>query len=180
MKTTRRILLVCVVALLTTGPAFAQNKDLNGSKDHPLLTRYPESIIDKYSIVVFDEFTLPLGKVKAGGFEKFQSLKGKITRIFYDLPKGPSILEVYRYYESALTSGGFQILYSCTNNEGCGTGRDPWLWSSGQHALSAKLDRPEGAVYVHLHIGQWFNGMKRQKLYVVETKPIKTGQVSAD
>lgn len=180
MKTTRRILLVCVVALLTTGPAFAQNKDLNGSKDHPLLTRYPESIILQYSIVVSGEFMLPLGKMTVGGFEKIQPLKGKVTRILYDLPKEPSILEVYRYCESALTSGGFQILYSCTNNEGCGTGRDYWLWSSGQHALSAKLDRPEGAVYVSLHIGQWFNGRKSQKLHVVETKPIKTGQVNAD
>jgi hypothetical protein len=79
-------------------------------------------MIYDYMVTEFDEFTLPLGKLKEEAAEKSQHLEGKITRIAYTGPVGRSILEVYRNYEAALRKGGFSILWSCVNNEGCGNG----------------------------------------------------------
>jgi outer membrane protein OmpA-like peptidoglycan-associated protein len=165
---------------------------VNGSKDHLLLSRYPGSVIIEYTVTAFDEFVLPPGTVTSGGLEKSQRLEGRITRINYEAPAGRSILEIYRNYETALTKVGFQVLYSCTNNDGCGgservrlhaaNGGDDWLWSSGQRYLSAKLARPEGDAYVSLHVGQWSDATRGASLvlYVIEVKPMETDLVRAD
>jgi hypothetical protein len=52
--------------------ALAQAKDISGGQDHPLVSRYPGSIIDKYQFAEFDEATLPLGKSNGGKLEKSQ------------------------------------------------------------------------------------------------------------
>ena len=174
-----------------TAAAAAQSKDVEGSKDHPLVSRYPGLVISEYSYVEYDEFTLPLGKVVDGKLLKSQHLEGKITRIGYDSPAGRSILEIYRNYESALKKGGFEILWACVNNEGCGNGSAPlytpkggddWSWGAGQRYLSAKASRPEGDVYVSLHIGQWSNTDRGSSLllYVVEVKPMEGDLVKVD
>jgi flagellar motor protein MotB len=189
MKWNSRIGAICFIGALTAAICGAQPQDLPNSKDHPLVTRYPGSVIDVYSVVEFDEFNLPLGKLKEAKFDKSQHLEGKITRIGYAVPAGRSILEVFRNYESALQRGGFTTLYSCTNAD-CGygspkiitTGVDDWGWGAGQRAISAKRARAEGDVYVSMHIGQWSNLVKGSAimLYVVEIKPMEGGLVTVD
>jgi flagellar motor protein MotB len=189
MKWNSRIGAICFIGALTAAICGAQPQDLPKSKDHPLVTRYPGSVIDVYSVVEFDEFNLPLGKLKDSKFDKSQHLEGKITRIGYAVPAGRSILEVFRNYESALQRGGFTTLYSCANDD-CGygnpkiitTGTDDWGWGAGQRAISAKRARAEGDVYVSMHIGQWSNTVKGSAimLYVVEIKPMEGGLVTVD
>jgi OOP family OmpA-OmpF porin len=191
MKLIHRIFLAFVLAGLGASGAAAQGHDVEGSKDHPLVTRYPGSVIDKYSASAFDEFALPLGKLKDDNtFEKSQRLEGKITRISYAVPAGRSILEVYRNYESALRKGGFEVLWNCAN-EACGYGNptlyaaggaDDWFWKAGQRYLSGKLSRAEGDVYVSLFVGQWSNleNGSAVVLYVVEVKPMETGLITVD
>ena len=190
MKWNSRIGAIFFIGALTAAICGAQPKDLPNSKDHPLVTRYPGSVIDVYSVVEFDEFNLPLGKLKDAGFDKSQHLEGKITRIGYAAPAGRSILEVYRNYESALQRGGFTTLFSCANDD-CGysgnakiitTQKDDWSWSAGQRAISAKLARAEGDVYVSMHIGQWSHLEQGSSimLYVVEIKPMEGGLVTVD
>ena len=190
MKWNKRIGAVCFIGALTAAICGAQPQDLPNSKDHPLVTRYPGSVIDVYSVVEFDEFILPLGKLKDTKFDKSQHLEGKITRIGYAVPAGRSILEVYRNYESALQRGGFTTLFSCANDD-CGysgnakiitTQKDDWSWSAGQRAISAKLARAEGDVYVSMHIGQWshLEQGSASMLYVVEIKPMEGGLVTVD
>ena len=189
MKWNSRIGAIFFIGALTAAICGAQPKDLPNSKDHPLVTRYPGSVIDAYSVVEFDEFNLPLGKLKDTKFDKSQHLEGKITRIGYAVPAGRSILEVYRNYESALQRGGFTTLYSCANDD-CGYGSpklatthtDDWGWSHGQRAISAKLARAEGDIYVSMLIGQWEH-LERGlgiMLYVVEVKPMEGGLVTVD
>ena len=190
MKWNKRIGAFFFIGALTAAICGAQPKDIPNSKDHPLVTRYPGSVIDVYSVVEFDEFNLPLGKLKDAGFDKSQHLEGKITRIGYAAPAGRSILEVYRNYESALQRGGFTTLFSCANDD-CGysgnakiitTQKDDWSWSAGQRAISAKLARAGGDVYVSMHIGQWSHLEQGSSimLYVVEIKPMEGGLVTVD
>jgi len=181
----REVTLACLLIGLVTPLAMAQQQDVRGSKDHPLISRYPGSSIKEYSQKEFDEFTLPLGKLKSGKFEKSQHLGGKVTRILYQAPAGRSVLEVFRNYEGALKQAGFETLFTCTKEE-CGYGPvtlyggniENWSRTYEPHYLSAKLARPRGDVYVSLLAGasswQW------ETLYVVEMKPMEAGLVTVD
>ncbi len=192
MKRIQRIVAVGFLAALTAAVGAAQRTDVESSKAHSLVSRYPGLIIAEYSVTEFDEFTLPLGKLKnERALEKSQHLEGKISRIAYDGPTGRSILEIYRNHESALKKGGFEILFACADDQCCGDGSptlyaakgaDDWSWGAGHRYLSAKLSRPEGDAYVSLHIGQWSSLERGSKtiLYVVEVKPMQGDLVKMD
>lgn len=192
MKFSRGIFWVFILAASTACVAKAQDSDVADSKDHPLITRYPGSIITEYRYSQFDEATLPLGKANDDGVPaKSQHLEGKITRIVYESPAHRSMLEVYRNYESALARAGFQTLFTCVNEEGCGSkgpeistaaGHDDWEWSKGQRYIAAKAPKSTGDVYVALHVGQWSNPDKGPQvvLYVIEVKPMEGGLVTVN
>jgi hypothetical protein len=116
MHLLKKVIIPLCILIPTATTALAQGKDVEGSQDHQLVSRYPGAIIDKYQFAEFDEVSLPLGKSNDGKPEKSQRLEGKVTHISYAIPAGRSILEVYRNYEGALRKGGFQILFNCVNN----------------------------------------------------------------
>ncbi len=176
-----------ILAFLLLTSAFAKAEDLPGSADHPLVSRYPGSYISEYRVAAFDEFTLPLGRIKEDGvLAKSQHLEGKITYIVYEPPEQRSMLEIYRNYESALKGAGFQILFTCADAQGCGVGgRTLWAAIGNENVpahtriLSGRLSRPEGDAYVSLLIWEW--GMQNHiELYVVETKPMESGLITVN
>jgi len=158
-----------LVVGITTGISLAHEKDIKGSKDHPLISRFTGSVIIHYDTKKFDEYVLPLGKLdEERKLSKSQRLEGKITRIQYKGPEGRSTLEIYRNYELALKRAGFEILFAGTERE------LGWRWTYQLYEvinpfsyektltgaaggeiqseedfryLSAKLSRPEGDVY---------------------------------
>jgi OmpA-OmpF porin, OOP family len=149
--------MVWAVAAMSVGLVLAQQKDVGGSKDHPLISRYPGSVITDYSVTQFDDYTLPLGKLLQDQWAKSQHLEGKITRIHYEVPVGRSPLEVARNYQQAFEHAGFQILFSCSGGEQCGggaVGNLGWCGGRSPRALSVKLSRTEGDVYVSFHVEQ--------------------------
>ncbi len=176
-----------LVGLAATAASGQARPDARGSKDHPLVSRYPGSWILGYEAVEFDEVIVPLGKLDAQRKpEKSQRVEGKVTRIEYRAPKGRSVLEVYRNYEMALQQGGFQTLFACAN-ETCGFTGQPRFWGDridnwaeypNRRHLTAKLSRAEGDAYVSLHVqGADEPGIL---LYVVEAKPMEAGLVTVD
>lgn len=172
--------------------AAAQDQDVEGSKDHPLISRYPGSYIAKYLTKEFDEFALPLGPVDVENtITKNQPLEGKITRIVYVAPAGRTVLEVFRNYQDALKTGGFETLFTC-GPQGCGStvanayansgdSADYWGPEHGIHYISAKLGRPEGDVYVSLLVDdQGPDSRTDAELYVIEVKPMESGLITVD
>lgn len=164
------LFLFCFVSIL----ASAQAADVPGSKDHPLLARYPGSVIIEYSAKEFDEFLLPLGKLGSDGkFAKSQPLEGKVTRIRYQFPKNRSVLEVSRNYVNALQNAGFQILFTCVNEE-CGYGNfhltsdkaEAW-YASNERQFSGKLPHANGDAYVSVHVVN-----QDVRLDIIEGKPM--------
>jgi outer membrane protein OmpA-like peptidoglycan-associated protein len=154
----RHITFVLFSMAVATLPAFA-DKDVPGSKDHPLVTRYPGSVIYQYVTHDFDEYKLPIGKVEKDA-PKSQRLEGRITRIVYTNPPNRSALEIYRNYEGALKRAGLQTIFECAG-DACGLARwnmtGDWadMWNGGTtRELSGKLSRAEGTVYVNLHANQ--------------------------
>lgn len=66
---------------------------MEGGKDHPLISRYPGSVVQRYFQQEFEEYEFPLGKIiEDKKIEKSQRLEGKLTRIFYEGPAGRSSL----------------------------------------------------------------------------------------
>ena len=189
----RTVFVACLLLGLSAPLAAAQNGDVEGSKDHPLISRYPGSVIGAYLQKEFDEFTLPLGKLADEKFTKSQHLEGKITRIIYVAPEGRSVLEVFRNYQGALKKAGFETLFTCGPQECSGSGSssarvygsgeydDYWGPDHGIHYVSAKLARPEGDVYVSLLIDdQGGNFRPNVELYVIEMKPMQSDLITVD
>ena len=186
MKCAYRVLLLAGALCFVTQPGQAQQADAEGSKDHPLISRYAGSTISEYTTKEFDEYELPLSKVADGKYAKTQHLEGKVTAIYYVTPQGRSALEVYRNYELALKNGGFQPLFTCVKT--CGDSppsslmpiNDPFgNYSSDTRYLAAKLSRPEGDAYVALWV--YDSGFDiKTFLAVIETKPMETGMVTVN
>ena len=182
----------CLLLGLAAPLAAAQDQDMEGSKDHSLITRYPGSYIAKYLTKEFDEFSLPLGPVdEENKITKNQHLEGKITRIVYVAPAGRTVLEVFRNYQAALKKAGFETLFAC-GPQGCGStianayansgdNTDYWGPEHGIHYISAKLGRPEGDVYVSLLVDdQGGDSRANAELYVIEVKPMESDLITVN
>jgi len=187
--------LLCVV-LLATSVAFAQSEDKKGGKDHPLISRFPGSVIKHYDVKKFDEYILPLGKLdEERKLSKSQRLEGKITRIQYKAPEDRSTFEIYRNYELALKKAGFEILFAGTLEE------LGWRWTGQLYEhindlrsdagieiqskedfryLSAKLSSPEGDVYVSFCVSLGFWRWPVIQLDVIEVKSMEIGLVTVN
>jgi outer membrane protein OmpA-like peptidoglycan-associated protein len=186
-----RIVLLLGGLLFCAGRTAAQQQDMEGGKDHPLISRYPGTYIRNYLQKEFDEFELPLGKLTNEKPTKSQHLEGKITYIWYEAPRGRSQLEIFRNFDAALKQAGFETLFTCARDQ-CGTNEGitpyPNLQQEGWGAdyqtryLSAKLSRPDSDVYVSLDVQTGGCGDCEPwiYLYVVEAKPMQAGLVTID
>jgi len=120
----RNLIYAAVCLFLFSGIENVKAQDATDMSDHPLITRYAGSVIDGYEVQEFNEFILPTGpaikddKGNRVPSEKL-SLEGQITRILYRGPEGRSTLEIFRNYQAALKSAGFEVLFSCSDKE-CG------------------------------------------------------------
>lgn len=102
------MLLLC--AAIAT-PAQAQD-DASGSKDHPMLSRYPDSHIAEYA-KNYNTVEIAVGR-NADGSPKREAIEGDVTRIVYfhnTAEKQPSALQLIRNYQNAIKSIGGAVVY---------------------------------------------------------------------
>lgn len=116
-----KLIKILIFVFLLVELAYSQ-EDVKGSKDHPIISRYPGSYIYYYDQKEFDEFEILLGPVKSPSDEdikkaKKEKLEGKITKIQYQAPKYRSPFEVFKNYEEAVRKAGFDILYLAKGSE---------------------------------------------------------------
>lgn len=178
-----------LLTILAAGALYAQEQDLKGSEDHPMISRFPGTSIVRYDKKGLDEYTLLLDKIEKGKLTKTQKLEGKVFQITYAAPQDRSILEIYRNYESALKKAGFEIIFMGKSQE---LGGKAWMAkfvgatsrtvpygkaALGTHLedtyryLAAKLTRPEGTVYAAICVGgSWFQKYPMVQLDVIEVK----------
>jgi len=188
-----RFAALVIAAAYVAGPTIAAAADVKGSKDHALVSRYEGAAITKYKVDKFDEYTLVLGPFNGREVGEHQKVEGQVTRIVYEIDKSRSTLEVYKNYETALTSAGFEILWSCSNKDCGGTDFSYGVhngalggWPDDHRYLAAKLSRPEGTAFVSLYIRKFteIGGAKKDTVYaslhVVESKEMETDKVAVD
>jgi OOP family OmpA-OmpF porin len=188
---------VCLTLALLGSGGLAQAADVEGSADHPLLSRVPGSVILQYEQREFDQIVLPTGKAPVEAvFESSMSVEGKVTRINYLLPEDRSTLEAYRQYRDALQDSGFEILWACEREAECGNWFDVNLHNSPGHALldlrtgvseadefylASRLRRPEGDVYVSVFTAPKWDGEESYlRVRVVETRAMDADLVTVD
>ncbi len=181
----KRIVLTALLLMLAAPAVFAA-----GVKGHPMVKPYSGSAVFEFKVVKFERFSVPAGKISwsnASGRDVFAStipVEGKVTAIEYTNPEKRSVVEIQSNYAEALKQQGFEILYSCMNEE-CGKGR--WktkflkrnltLGYDDAGLLSAKLHKPDGDVYVVIGTYQHW---RQTQVYVIEAKPMETGMVKVD
>ncbi|WP_245460243.1 OmpA family protein [Mesorhizobium sp. M1B.F.Ca.ET.045.04.1.1] len=179
--------------------------DVEGSSDHPLVGRYEGAEIVGYAVSEYDEANLvegPFSPTSTNGGTGFKTVEGRSALIYYALPQGHSTLEVLRNYEEGLKAKGFSEVFTCaTKNGSCFESGQPeggyllgqavgdplslpklsddyvhnWFQEGGRYLL-ARLERPEGAVYAAVYLGESGSG-NVAVVRVVETKAMETGKV---
>jgi outer membrane protein OmpA-like peptidoglycan-associated protein len=131
-----RIVRVFMFALSLALPLLAvAGDDIAGSKDHPLLTRYPGSYISEYS-KAYNATEFKFGK---GDNPTTQTVEGDTTslRYFYGSPETQaSPLQIIRNYQNAIRQIGGEVVYERLPSEGDGGettlkvhtgGKDVWV-----------------------------------------------------
>jgi len=162
------------------GSAWAS--DLPGSKDHPLLKRFRGSEIVAYETKRFDAYDLQTSTFKRYNLETKRrefaheplKLEGARTQIWYEAPGEASSTELIRNYQNELAAQMFTMLYDSTKDPAAvnwinflapfadskiKTNRSNYVFYSaapaGVRVASAKLERPQGDVYVYLTAVEW-------------------------
>jgi outer membrane protein OmpA-like peptidoglycan-associated protein len=154
MRIAHRLAFVFVGLLCLTVAAFAQD-DVDGAKDHPLITRMPGYYIAEYIQKEFDSIPFRDSQGKEGKVE------GKYYYIDYlikDGAKSASDVQIIRNYINALQKIGGKVVYQPTAD------------------LYMKIEKGGGITWVHVTP---FNGGDGYDLEVVEEKAMAQ-YVSAD
>jgi len=139
-------------------PAFAAvaQDDAPRSKDHPLLTRYPDSFIVEYE-KNFNSVEFAVGR--KGGEPERKAVEGDATTItyFHKKPENqPSALQVLRNYQGAIKSIGGEVVYERLPKDGDG----------GETTLRVNTGGKE--VWVRLEPGIFSAPTQSYKLWIVE------------
>jgi OmpA-OmpF porin, OOP family len=113
------LLVLTALALVAPAAAFAQARDVAGSKDFPGIGRFAGSVISGHQVKTFDVARMQAAPFRDGKPSDTPRLEGRITRIAYRSSPGPSTVEVSRNFETQLTKAGFEPLLTC-DTEACG------------------------------------------------------------
>ncbi len=146
---------LCLAVLLLPDVTRAEEKDVDGSKDHPLLTRMPGYFISNYEAKEWDSVDIAY---ISGADARWE---GKMTHVSYTVQPGGrqvSMVQIARNYEGALKKAGAKILYAEGN------------------ITVAKLEK--GGTKTYVQAGA-FNEGANYDLLIVETKGLEQ-EVVAD
>lgn len=99
-----------LLLVLAYSSSIAQS-DISGSKDHPLITRYPGSVIGYYEEQQYKPYSIAVGpQTGYNQIDDWIETEGKFTRIYYTVKGQTTLTEVFQNYMTALKKGGCKIL----------------------------------------------------------------------
>lgn len=152
---------IVLLTFLSSLSLFAQ--DIENSRDHELLTRYPESKIINY--FTRDYYEMPFA-IKAGKPEKepqkWLDVAGRQTSIVYELPLGKSTVEVMKNYQDAFKAKNAEILYQCKGGDCDGT--TAWYNAKFFNTIYSKDKRQSNGEISHYFP---FGGYHTEQRYMV-------------
>lgn len=173
-----------IIGIVVGLGALAAEASRAAEEDHPLVTRYPESKLDKREVKDFEAYQLVTGLDLKDMTFQGKAVEGRLTRIVYTNPRDRSTLEIFRNYRQALSDAGATILYEC-ELDACGKAyaRSAWGRFNGLFAasdgdpryLAARVAKGDLQAFVAVMVGK-----QRTQLDVVEVKAMDTGLVAVD
>jgi flagellar motor protein MotB len=197
---------LCVLSLALTAialPVFAE--DVEGSEDHPLITRYPGSEITWYDQEEFLPYKIAVGPVTGyRAIDDWIEVEGKLTRINYDLMGDRTFYEVYSNYASALKKAGFEVLaegHIKSGERSVDVGSHQFTevhfrenvippggsrlfqgssTSGGRGFFAGKLSREEGDVYAVVSVFQHRADWVVTFVDIIESRPMEDDLVTVD
>lgn len=117
-------LLLILLCSLSFGVVQAQSRDVSGAADHFAAERFPGARISSYSSSEVPGYTLVLGRMQRVNGRvtpgDSQRLRGRLTRITYEIPDNFTAEEVYEHYRAQILGAGQAALFSC-QGRGCGS-----------------------------------------------------------
>jgi len=102
-----------------------QHPDAKGATDHPLVSRFKHSYIDRAAKLNFVAGEFPIGKIPQSAEREELPLvrvEGRADFISYVTQKHVSQLEVQKNYLAALEAKNAEILFYCEDEKSCGDG----------------------------------------------------------
>lgn len=171
--------------------------------DHPKVSRFAGSEVLAHETQDFDDYLVPLGRqitdaARNPVLEDAERVEGRVTRYTYLAPPGASSIEVFRSYETALTGGGFQTLFSCALAD-CGSelrriepyDRELYPYSlhgkvQEQRFIAAKHATDTSSVFIAVYVSEHISpdrklaGRAVTQVDIVEVGDMETGKVSVD
>ena len=181
-------LLLALCLLAPTGAAAQATRDVAGARDFPGVGRFARSVITGYEVKDFDAARMQAAAFKDGQPADARRLEGKVTRIAYRSNPGPSILEVFRNFETQLTKIGFEKLLAC-DTDACGgipftEAIDalpiPQMWIDGFNYHYYAGRRVEGAREIYASVVVSENNREiYAQLTITETRAIENKMVDA-
>ena len=179
-------------------------EDVLGSEDHPLITRYPGSVIEWYDVQEFDRYKIATGIVTGyRHIDDWLEVEGKVTRIFYTFSGSRSSNEVYLNYSKALKKSGFEILadgmFSSSSVKG-EIGARGWLQvyfaenvippgvpllvgsstSGGSAFVAGKLTKNNASTYVAVSIAQYSDETVYYMIDIIEEQAVEDEFILVD
>lgn len=192
--------IVCFFATVTLHAA-----DVAGSRDHPLVTRYPGSSITWYETQAFDKYRIAVGPVTGyRTIDKWVETQGKVTRINYTLKGVRSVQEVFANYLSAVKKAGFSVLAEGSDKSLSAQGKvgqrgfltvhyaaNPTppgasqllsgsSTSGGSGYFAARLQRPAGTVFVVVGATQYKEDEVVVLVDVIEQRAMEDDLIAVD
>lgn len=133
-------------------PAAGTDADKRGGSDHPLVSRYAGSVLHTYGDETYGSAKV---LVDVKGKPEEQLVEGKVASRLYFGPKGRTSIDVFRNYQSALASAGFEVLYQCEEQQ-------------------CKRDGVQGKLKRWVQTAHW-TGNDRRDFYVIRLFEYKPG-----
>ena len=130
---TKLLLITTLLVIFGSINLFAQeNKDIEGAKDNPLISRFQGATIQYYKTVKWDTYILPISKmVSVGGSKQWNKklkLQGEVNRIQYVTSKDNNPAFVYMNYLNALKKSNWEILFSGSGDDQLGNDNGEWYF----------------------------------------------------
>ncbi len=200
-----RNVIALVTMAVTVGVAAAAT-DVEGSKDHPAISRYPGSEIAWYRVENFMKYRIAVGpETGYRVIDDWIDTEGRVTRIFYRLAGERTQTEVWKNYRDAIAAAGFDIAVEAVDSAKATdpAGRSWYVTatapndpkarnaavrdmghgtstSGGRGVVVGKKARAEGNLWVVVHTYQHSATEVLTLIDVVEEKAAETGLVTAN
>jgi len=157
----RNAVLLSIVTLLFSGAALGAQKDVAGSKDYPLFSRWPGYYLDNYAHKKFDAYEFELKDTK-------ETVEGEYYFIDYYRMEGVEAateLEIIRNYENAIRKAGGTVLYTRGKSYTIGKivkeGKEIWVyvhpWNDGRGIELKIVERQAMEQTIQANAASWLS-----------------------